>query len=170
MAQQNSTLASLITEIERGQKIVASMNDDDYAAPRSGESSIGAQIRHNLDFINALLNGIGTGRVDYNARSRDPQIERDRHYAIEEIQSACRRLRCLESWSIASRVVVRSEVSEDVWHASSVSREIEFLHSHTVHHYALIKWLMDRAADSADPAFGVSPSTLRFRSGMSLAR
>ena len=169
-AHQNSTVASLIAEIERGVVIVSSMEEGEYEKPRKAESSIGAHIRHNLDFTNALLKGIGIGRVDYNARPRDIQIELDRDYAIGQMRSACRGLRSLRSSSIASLVVVRSEVNEDVWHASSVSREIEFLHSHTVHHYALVKWLIDRAVDSAGPTFGVSPSTLRFRSGVSFAR
>jgi hypothetical protein len=167
---QNSAVTSLIAEIERGVVIVSSMSDKGYAQPRSGESSIGAHIRHNLDFINALLNGVDIGRVDYNARSRDIRIESDRHYAIEQMQAACRRLRWLGSSGIGSLVSVRSEISEGLWHASSVPREIEFLHSHTIHHYALVRWLMDRTADSADSSFGVSPSTLRFRSAVSLAR
>ena len=149
--------------------MVAAMRDVDYATRRNGESSIGAHIRHNLDFITALLCGVAGGRIDYNVRQRDPRIESDRVYAIEQMMSACERLRNLTSWRLASPVIVRSEVNERVWHTSSVSREIEFLHSHTVHHYALVKWLLNEASESVGASFGVSPSTLRFRSGVSLA-
>jgi hypothetical protein len=59
--------------------------------------------------------------------------------------------------------MVRSEVDEDLWHTSSISREIEFLHSHTVHHYALVARRMTDAGYFTDATFGVAPSTLRFR-------
>src|SRR5687768_6058656 len=81
----NSALAGLVAEIERGIAMIAMMDDDDYAADRNGESSIGAHIRHNLDFVNAALRGIAIGRVDYNNRSRDILIETDREYAMREM-------------------------------------------------------------------------------------
>ena len=64
-------------------------------------------------------------------------------------------------------VMVRSEVNANVWHASSVSREIEFVHSHTIHHYAVIARLIAEAGESVSNDFGVAPSTLRFRTAFS---
>ena len=156
----------LITELENGIEMTADLDDATYRCRRDGESPIGAHIRHNLDFVNALLNGIAERQVDYTSRLRDPRVENDREYAIAQLAFACRRLRALDDQLIAHLVVVRSEIDEDVWHTSSLSREIEFLHSHTVHHYALIKQLIE---DDIGPAvakgFGIAPSTLRFREG-----
>jgi hypothetical protein len=155
----NAAVVALVNEIERGVAIVRSLDDEDFAIGRGGQSSVGAHLRHNLDFVNALLNGIAARRVDYNARSRDPRLETDRRHAIKEMEFACERLRSLTPHLLVSLVMVRSEVDEDSWWASSVSREIEFLHSHTVHHYALVS----RLIETPDETLGVAKSTLRYR-------
>ena len=156
----NCAVTGLLREIERGCAIVRDLSDDEFAIGRGGQSPVGAHIRHNLDFVNALLNGIDERTVDYNARLRDPRVETDREYAIEQLAMACSRLEAMTRDVCARLVMVRSEIDVDVWHTSSVAREIEFLHSHTVHHYALVRMLVGETESS----LGVSPSTLRFRS------
>jgi hypothetical protein len=52
------------------------------------------------------------------------------------------------------------------WSDSSAGRELQFLISHTVHHYAVVAILLrlqgcDAAAENPD--FGVAPSTLAHR-------
>ena len=46
------------------------------------------------------------------------------------------------------------------WRPSSVGRELQFLVSHTVHHYALIRLLLEDHGIYAGEEFGVAPSTL----------
>src|SRR5688500_7088907 len=138
-----NVLDSLIGVLERGVVIISRLDDPEYATGRDDESSIGAHIRHNLDFVNALLRGVDRRRIDYNARTRDRRLETDREYAIKQLQIACLRLRNITTGIRAHLVMVRSEIDLDVWHASSVSRELEFLHSHSIHHYALVARLLD---------------------------
>lgn len=152
---------SLVAELNKGIAITRRLDDLEFASGRDGGSSIGAHIRHNLDFVDALLNGIAERRVDYNARARDTRVETDREHAAARLSFACSRLKTLTPELVSTLIMVRSEIDEDVWHASSVSREIEFLHSHTVHHYALIAKLATSV--SFNDTFGVSPSTLRSR-------
>lgn len=154
---------SLINELDQAIEIVCGLDDRAYSDQPGGESSIGAHIRHNLEFVNELLNGIAERRVDYNARRRDVRIETDREYAIEQISFACRRLDTLTFELLEKLLVVRSEIDLEIWHTSSVSREIEFLHSHTVHHYALVARLIAKAGIQTGSGFGVAPSTRRFR-------
>lgn len=161
-------IASLVAELERGVEIVRGLSDLDFARSRDGGSSIGAHIRHNRDFVNALLNGIADRTVDYDARLRNARIENDRDLAMRELEFACERLLQITPEILSNLVMVRSEVDADMWHTSTVSREIEFLHSHTVHHYALIAKLMIDAGQEVDGEFGVAPSTRRFRSGSEL--
>ena len=66
----------------------------------------------------------------------------------------------------ADRVIkVRSESvpfeQDTVWCDSSASRELEFLLSHTVHHYALIGVICQLAGQTLPKDFGMAPSTLR---------
>ena len=154
----------LIAELNKGIAITRQLGDLEFASARDGGSSIGAHIRHNLDFVDALLNGIAERRIDYNARARDARVEMDREHAAAKLSFACSRLKSLSPELVATFVMVRSELNEEMWHASSVSREIEFLHSHTVHHYALISRMIAGTGRSVSRDLGVAPSTLRFRS------
>jgi hypothetical protein len=124
---------------------------------------VGAQFRHNLDFVNALLNGVAERRIDYNARRRDPSVETVPAYAVEQMLFAIRRLEGFRPDVLKGLVLVRSEVNEGRWHTSSISRELEFLHSHTVHHHALIAKILSSAGHFIGEDVGVAPSTLRFR-------
>jgi len=161
--KRRSAVDALIDELERGIAIIRSIDEDDFAIGLAGESSIGAHIRHNLDFVNAVVNGVEVRRVDYNARVRDRRIECEPEYAIAQMRVAVDRLSDLQQHQLTSLVMVRSEVDDEIWHASSVLREIEFLHSHTVHHYALVAKLMAARGHATCKEFGVAPSTLRFR-------
>jgi hypothetical protein len=160
---RKGVLAHLIAELERGVEMVRGLDDIAYRSSPQGGSSIGAHIRHNLDFINALQNGLEQLQVDYNQRLRDPRVENDRAYAMEQLSVACSRLELLPVRVLGASIKVRSELDEDVWHTSSVHREVEFLHSHTVHHYALVAMLITASGRYVSTEFGVAPSTLRFR-------
>ena len=49
----------------------------------------------------------------------------------------------------------------DSFMESSVSRELQVLSSHTVHHFALIAVTLRAHGVHMDPDFGMAPSTLR---------
>lgn len=154
--------AGVIRELNRGVVFLNSIGDETYTVSRTGTGSVGGHIRHNLDLVNCVLNGIEERRVDYGRRKRDTRIEIDRSYAIEQIQFAIGRLSALISGIISTPILVRSEIDEDTWLNSTVARELEFLHSHTIHHYALIAERLYAANINVDVEFGVAPSTLRF--------
>ena len=48
------------------------------------------------------------------------------------------------------------------WSTSSVERELQFLSSHTVHHYALIAVILRLNGVQPEEGFGVAPSTQRY--------
>ena len=157
------SLRSLIAELERGVEIIRDLEVAVFRAKENGNGSIGAHFRHNLDFINAFLKGIGDGRIDYNDRPRDTLIETRPSYAVERMHFAMRRLERLKPEMLDRIVMVRSEIDEDAWHVSSIARELEFLHSHTVHHYAVVARLMPASERVALSTLGVAPSTLRYQ-------
>ena len=167
--KETASLKGLIAELDRGIRIVREVSRDAYTAAINGGGSAGAHLRHNLDFVNALLNGLAERRVDYTDRTRDPLVETHRGHAIEQMQFAIGRLENLTPDILGRIVMVRSEIDTDVWHTSSVSREIEFVHSHTVHHYAVVARLLASAGYDIGTDVGVEPSTLRYRSMIGMA-
>jgi hypothetical protein len=49
-----------------------------------------------------------------------------------------------------------------VWSYSSIGRELQFLLSHTIHHYALIALALRLQGYEPSAEFGVAPSTLQY--------
>lgn len=136
-----------------------------YAAPALGMQSIGPHFRHCFDFYFCLLRGMSEGRVDYNARRQGCLVETSRAAALREVSGLIAAMSVLAD--IRHELRVRAELGPDdeagseVWFDSSLDRELEFLQSHTTHHYALIA-LMARAHGVAVGAqFGYARSTLR---------
>jgi hypothetical protein len=158
----NSSIRSLIAEIRRGIEMIEWIDDRVYTNTAIGTGSIGGQFRHNLDFVNCFLKGVDTGRIDYNARERDPSIEIHRGRAAAKMRTAIAALEHLSDSRLVSEISVRSEVSENVWMRSFVLREAEFVHSHTVHHHALIAAKLDSLQVATPRHFGVAPSTLNY--------
>ena len=118
-----------------------------------------------LDYYRCFVDGLASGQVDYNQRRRDPLIETDRLYAREKIEEIIAALRALSLTDDATTLLVRTEdggANSSAWCNSSVLREIEFLQSHTIHHYSLIAMLLRSYAIEPDEEFGVAPSTLRY--------
>jgi hypothetical protein len=151
----------LVAELDSAAAIIDFVDDITYRRRANG-GSIGAQFRHNLDFINAFLKGVEIGRMDYGDRERDVRIENDRSAAIARIQTLKIGVTKLDPRSTLTGVSVRSEIDDGLWLPSSVWRELEFVHSHTVHHHALIAEKLVGFGIRVEKDFGVAPSTLRY--------
>jgi hypothetical protein len=123
------------------------MDDETYATAGADEGSpVGAHFRHVFDHYQVLLGGLAGGRIDYDARRRDPRLERERGYAIDVALGLRNQLSHLtaEMGSRPLQVSTRSLADEEEpdWSGSTVRRELQFLVSHTVHHCALIKQIL----------------------------
>src|SRR5687768_4212353 len=149
-------------EFFRGAKLIGKINAEIYRQTANGMGSIGGHFRHNLDFANAFLNGLETGKIDYHRRERDARIEENRLYAIKQISIFVCRLRNLSPELLGRKSLVRSEIDATFWTESSAARELEFLHSHTIHHHALIAEKLNAFGVKLPDDFGVAPSTLKF--------
>jgi len=171
--------ASLIKDnihfLEQGIDLLRDISDEQYVNTDSPyyRSGIGAHMRHILDHYLSLVHHTGN-KIDYDARERDRRIENDKSYAssiasdiIDEFQNYLQ-----EPDKIDKRVVVRSNEGEtdadSPWTESSIKRELQFLISHTVHHYALIAVILRTQGYRPSEEFGVAPSTLKYQKQQSI--
>ena len=130
-------------------------------------SSVGAHIRHTLDHYLRFLEGLEEGRIDYEARARGPRLENDRAFAIEQIKETIQRVASLAASDADRRLMTCIEagdrgVEELKWATSTVARELDFLLSHTIHHYGLIAIILRIQHVEPGVEFGIAPSTLRY--------
>lgn len=167
MHQEARLITNCISLLETAARLLERINDDVYSKTSvlSPRGSVGAHLRHCLDFYRSFLSGLESNRIDYNFRRRDPRLETDRYHAIHEIQQLITELReILPIFRIAPILVSTEDcgVSSECWCGSSVVRELEFLQSHTIHHYSLIALLLRFEGIELGEEFGVAPSTLRY--------
>ena len=128
-------------------------------------SSSGQHFRHNIDFYNCFLNGLETGLIDYDQRHRDPLIESNREIAISYMNSILDDMQELKNIDPDKEVFIvqNDDNGFDISHCkSTIGRELMFLVSHTVHHYAIIGILLRSQGIKLDADFGKAPSTITF--------
>ncbi len=133
-------------------------------------SSIGEHFRHILDHYQCLIDGLDTRvndqvMVDYDRRRRDAATEQDANRTMGWIEQICSFLETISEIEV-ERLAVKMDSgssTDNQWLVSTLPRELQFLLSHTVHHYALIA-TMNAVAGVETPAdFGIAPSTLAHR-------
>lgn len=125
---------------------------------------VGAHLRHVIEHYEALVNGLALGEVDYDARPRDRQLEtnptlaRDRLLGLRQV---------LGDWTLdmmSRHVQVHGQGGVtgdfDFCVSSSVGRELAFLASHAVHHFALLAEHLQRHGVPVPAHFGKAPGTV----------
>lgn len=168
MSERLEAVAGNLIVLGQAVELLRRMDDATYAegGAAPGISPIGVHFRHVFDHYRAFLEGLPLAEIDYDARQRQIPLESDRDLALATALGFITDLSRLPSelGDRPLRITVRSVAGEPDapdWSHSSCKRELQFLVSHTVHHYALIKDLLHRAAFEAGPDFGVAPSTLQ---------
>jgi len=148
--------------LEQAISLIARIDDDVFGAltPMSPRGSIGGHLRHVVNFYQSFLNGYEEGRIDYNKRQRDARFERDRLYALRCIEEVSRKLNGLADLNACQHLLVSVE-DDSAWSRSSALRELDFLKSHTIHHYSLVAMLLRLHEIDPGEEFGVAPSTLK---------
>jgi uncharacterized damage-inducible protein DinB len=153
--------------VEQGARLLRALPDGAYTRrePYCFNSTLGGHIRHNYDHLVNLLNGWPEGFVDYDARQRNARIENEPGAAAEALEAVARRLQSIPATALETPLRVKmdsgSEADEADWSQSTLRRELQFVLSHSVHHYALIATICALHGITVPEGFGVAPSTLR---------
>src|SRR5215470_8372334 len=107
--------------------LVERLDDEIFATTPRGLAPhrVGSHLRHVLEFYECFLDGLESGRVDYDSRRRNEAIERSRHSALASIRSIICRVHAISRLWTKAVLAVRMENAEaDVWLASSIGREL----------------------------------------------
>ena len=164
-----------IHTLKQGYAVLEHITARQYSRPILAHSaSIGKHVRHVIDhylcLINGITDGITAGNIDYDARIRDQQYELDRHSARQKIDHICTQLKNLGTESarngdLKRKLTVRCSTSAEqsslIDVDSTLERELVFLQSHTVHHFALIKIILYGHGIAVGEHFGIAPSTIK---------
>ncbi len=139
---------------------------DAYAVPSAPlfSGSVGAHLRHVVEHYEALVQGLTLGVVDYDARPRDRALEASPALARNRLLGL---RRVLGHWTPdlldrPMQVLGQGGIEGDFGFcvSSSVGRELAFLASHAVHHFALLADPLQRHGVPVPAHFGKAPGTV----------
>lgn len=152
--------------LAQGSELIARLGAERYdqKVPACFNSAAGGHFRHVIEHYQSLLAATATGRLDYTERARDLRIETQADVAREALDELMAGLQgMMERKQPDQSLRVVSETAPSGEMGSSLSRELEFLLSHTVHHYALIAVIAGHHGVVPPVNFGMAPSTLKFQ-------
>ena len=176
LKRQKFLIDQNVTWLRQAIILLEQMDDRTYMAspPTLAPHRVGGHLRHILEFYECFLDGIGSSHIDYDSRQRDELVETCRTAALEKTRSIIYRLERSPELRGDAIVWVRVEDAQavrldDSFMTSSVSREMQVLSSHTIHHFALIAMTVKALGFPTDREFGMAPSTLRYNASRQAA-
>jgi uncharacterized damage-inducible protein DinB len=125
---------------------------------------IGPHLRHVIEHYEAFVQQAGGRTIDYDARLRDRDVERDPDLARARLQALDTAIAQLDEAQLSNPVAIHllggMAGDEHFVTFSTVERELMFLASHAIHHYAQLKLHLHGYGIELDPDFGKAPSTI----------
>ncbi|WBA81871.1 DinB family protein [Endozoicomonas sp. GU-1] len=155
-------LSDLIQVIER----LPANTCQKAVAPDSAQT-IGAHVRHIIEFYQCFLSGLDSRCINYDNRDRDPECERNVASAVGALLSIKERLvRLTGNASGEIHLTLNACIDTNgtvVKTETSIVRELLFLQCHTTHHLAIINLLLQQSGHNPPKNFGVATSTLIYQ-------
>ncbi len=151
--------------IEQGREILQALPDGIYI--RSNEetygASLGGHFRHIIQHYEAFLRDLPGGIINYDRRDRTSSVETDRVDADVALRQIAGELETLSAEDREIIIIQNHNPAEpERGVRSTLSRELTFLVSHTVHHFALVAVAMHLNGRATPRYFGYAPSTIYY--------
>ncbi len=140
-----TSIRGCVIALERCLKLLGEIDDDTFVAPSSDHGTIGAHLRHCIEYFRCFFAEATTGLVEYDARERDLALETDRDLSSVAIKEIIAELRERTENDLDRVVVIQQSLAPDSPPEpiqSTVRREWMSLSDHTIHHLAIITQLI----------------------------
>ena len=133
--------------------------------------AVGPHVRHIIEHYQALLGALsqGEGCVDYDARLRDLRVQTDPTKTLAALQQLTTAFTTLAedphlnlNTALTTRLQAGTSGELELQVSTTLGRELLFLSSHTVHHYALLGQYCRAAGVEMGHDFGKAPATIAF--------
>lgn len=165
-AVRPAPLAGCLEACARCRALITRVPPARYDEAPAGRASIGAHMRHALEHVACLVEGIDAGVVDYDARRRDPTLEQSPDAALAAIERLEDGLRALDTRGLAQPLTVRESADSEsapAETASSIGRELTFVSGHAIHHIEIAGLVAALQGIDVPADWGVAFSTAAHR-------
>ncbi|MBP0905222.1 hypothetical protein ACFSKN_18020 [Mariniflexile gromovii] len=155
-------IQSTLKTLEKSKTLLNYLNDTTFsdASVAPYYSSIGNHLRHILDFYDCIFNKKINNEIDLTARSRNKEVETACYSAKTYLNSIIEKLNTFELAMTDSLLVTDDLGLGKVTMTYSYGALFAQANSHTIHHYAIINYIMEGLNISLkDSEFGYNPTT-----------
>ena len=123
-------------------------------------SSIGTHIRHILDFYDCIFEVNSENRIDLTKRKRNKEAELNCESALIYVETIVNKLNSI-SFNVNTSIIVIDDLGlGKIEIPYTFGALIAQANSHTIHHYAIINYILDGLGISIeDEKFGYNPTT-----------
>ena len=141
------------------------LSPEQYTLPCKNltNSTIGQHVRHIIEMFQCLEIGYQSGKVNYEKRKRDQQIETDKQFALgilKEIHAGLGK----EDKSLILEGVYNDDSAQLMQFATNYYREIVYNLEHTIHHMALIRvGLKELTSMDLPDSYGMASATVKHK-------
>ncbi len=159
-----SVIDANIQALKEGAELLLMLDSEQYDSDLKPafQATIGAHYRHLLEHYCCLFTQIAKGVFCYDKRERDEQLESDREYALRSIADILGQLEAIDVTLFSQQYhIVDHQLAGPL--ATSLQRELLFLQSHTVHHFAIIAAMARGLGLQPMRDFGVAIATIKYR-------
>lgn len=160
---------SNIKALKEGLKLLSMLEPAHYQQgfKPAFESHIGAHFRHLIEHYQCFFTQLPSGSISYDKRERDACLEVDIGYAKDTLVQICEQLGGTDFVGLSNHNLAKPLMVEDQHLsglvATTIERELLFLLSHTVHHFALIAAMARAVGLNPADGFGVAIATQSFQ-------
>ena len=124
-------------------------------------SSIGCNIRHVLDAFTSIIKGFERGHVDLSDRKRNTICEAQTEEGIRYIKETIQQLNDFKNEDFTKIISVTDNLGNgDITINYTLENALAYAHSHAIHHFASIGFLVNQLGiELQDADFGYNPTT-----------
>ncbi len=149
--------------LQRGVKLLNSISNEQYSdcSVPPYYSSIGNNMRHILDVFACIFKGMESGEIDFSDRERNELAQVNTEAGIAYFNQIIDNLQVIKESDFDSIVKVTDDLGLGKTTTNyTLSGALVQAHSHAIHHYASIGFIIERLGiELPDADFGYNPTT-----------
>lgn len=158
----NSIVQSTLQTLQKSRQLLFNLDDATLADTSVSPyySSIGGHIRHILDFYDCILSEEHKDKIDLTARKRNTHVETCCEEASNYLETIIAKLNNMDGCLNDCVTVIDDLGMGLIEMPYTYSALLSQANSHTIHHYAIINYILDRLGIVLnDNDFGYNPTT-----------